>query len=50
VLVVALIAAGILIDLRFAAHPALSIGLLLAFVVVFMVVRLAMLRRSERQR
>jgi hypothetical protein len=43
--VVALIVVGVLIDLRFATHPAVSIGLLAAFVVVFVAVRLWMRRR-----
>lgn len=44
--VVALIVVGVLIDLRFATHPALSIGLLAAFVVVFVAVRVWMWRRE----
>ncbi len=44
--VVALIVVGVLIDLRFATHPVLSIGLLAAFVVVFVAVRVWMWRRE----
>lgn len=48
--VVALIVVGVLIDLRFAAHPAVSIGLLAVFVVVFVLVRVRMLGRVGRRR
>jgi hypothetical protein len=48
--VVALIVVGVSIDLRFSAHPAWSIGLLAAFVVLFVAVRAGMLRRGGEPR
>jgi len=49
-----LILAGVVIDLRFSAHPALSIGILLAVVALLALVglmyRRVWPRRSEKQR
>jgi hypothetical protein len=44
------IVVGVLIDLRFSAHPAWSIGLLAAFVVLFVAVRVGMIGRVGRRR
>ena len=53
-LAVALILAGVVVDLRFSAHPALSIGILLAVVALLALVglmyRRVWPRRSEKQR